>query len=122
MRSLNWQICLVEPKSGNPRRDGCADRATRDVEDRATTSWGVCSVTTTTVARRAEHGPCIQVSPNTKCSCDLRSKEDDALWMLTRLVEREWEVMRWTKDELSTEQLPGQLHCLRLYVTCPSSC
>jgi len=41
------------------------------------------------------------------------SENDDPLWMLKFLTEREWEVMRCIMDGLSTEQMAGQLHVQR---------
>jgi len=38
---------------------------------------------------------------------------DDPLWMLKFLTEREWEVMRCIMDGLSTEQMAGQLRVQR---------
>ena len=48
------------------------------------------------------------------CSCcrrsfDLGPENDDPLWMLKFLTEREWEVMRCIMDGLSTEQMAEQL-------------
>ena len=38
---------------------------------------------------------------------------DDPLWMLKFLTEREWEVMRYIMDGLSTEQMADQLRVQR---------
>lgn len=45
----------------------------------------------------------------------LRSQpmDDDPLWMLKTLTEREWEVMRCIMDGLSTQQMADQLHVQR---------
>jgi len=40
-------------------------------------------------------------------------ENDDPLWMLKFLTEREWEVMRCIMDGLSTEQMAGQLRVQR---------
>ena len=41
------------------------------------------------------------------------ARNDDPLWMLKFLTEREWEVMRCIMDGLSTEQIAGQLSVQR---------
>jgi two-component system, NarL family, nitrate/nitrite response regulator NarL len=41
------------------------------------------------------------------------ARNDDPLWMLKFLTEREWEVMRCIMDGLSTEQIAGQLRVQR---------
>ncbi|HEY8823030.1 MAG TPA: response regulator transcription factor [Dermatophilaceae bacterium] len=41
------------------------------------------------------------------------TRNDDPLWMLKFLTEREWEVMRCIMDGLSTEQIAGQLRVQR---------
>jgi len=41
------------------------------------------------------------------------AQNDDPLWMLKRLTEREWEVMRCIMDGLSTEQMADQLQVQR---------
>jgi two-component system, NarL family, nitrate/nitrite response regulator NarL len=41
------------------------------------------------------------------------ARNDDPLWMLKFLTEREWEVMRCIMDGLSTEQIAGQLRVKR---------
>ena len=40
-------------------------------------------------------------------------EQDDPLWMLKFLTEREWEVMRCIMDGLSTEEMAEQLHVQR---------